>query len=187
MTGFNTHLPVVYRLTIMKHLIETYRKHRFVKITVDILLFIGLFFLLQSWLQRDIVNGKAPDFSGSLLSGQPFYSDSMKNKAYLLHFWATWCGICKLEQDSIQSISESHTVISIAMNSGTANAVKAYMQKHQLNFPVVLDEHGKIARRYGVSGVPASFIIAPNGEIAFSQVGYTTSWGLRIRLWWASQ
>ena len=42
-----------------------------------------------------------------------------------------------------------------------------------------------MARRYGVGGVPASFILDADGRIAFHERGYTTQWGLRLRLWLA--
>ena len=57
-------------------------------------------------------------------------------------------------------------------------------EKH-LDFPVLADDAGIIADRFGVSGVPTSFIVEPDGSIAFTEVGYTTKWGLRLRLWMA--
>jgi hypothetical protein len=36
-----------------------------------------------------------------------------------------------------------------------------------------------------VHAVPASFIIAADGQIRFVEVGYTTGMGLRLRLWLA--
>lgn len=171
----------------MKILPASWRQKRWQRISIDIVVFVGLFFLLQSWLQRDMVTGSAPKFTGVLLTGDSFHTGAMQNKPYLLHFWATWCGICKLEQSTIEAISRDYEVISVAMQSGQAAEIKAYMQKHQLTFPVVIDDEGIISRQYGVSGVPASFIINRSGEIAFVQRGYTTGWGLRARLWWAQR
>ena len=59
------------------------------------------------------------------------------------------------------------------------------MQKEGLNFTVIADEYGEIAKQWSVKGVPASFIIAADGNIRFVEVGYTTELGLRARLWWA--
>jgi len=47
----------------------------------------------------------------------------------------------------------------------------------------VPDPDGEIARRWGVAGVPASFVIDPEGRIASSTVGLSTEPGLRLRLW----
>ena len=101
----------------------------------------------------------------------------------LVHFWASWCPVCELEQDSIQSISNDYPVISVAMQSGNDLEVTAYMEENKLSFPTIVDEHGILAKQFGVRGVPTSFILSPGGKIAFSEIGYTTEIGLRTRLW----
>ena len=51
----------------------------------------------------------------------------------------------------------------------------------------ILDgDQGEIAQKFGVRGVPVSFIISPDGETAFIEKGFTTEYGLRIRLWLSS-
>lgn len=90
-----------------------------------------------------------------------------------------------MEEDSIASISEDHEVITVAMNSGNDMEITAYLEEQGLSFPVVVDEHGLIAERFGVKGVPTSFIIDPDGSIDFTEVGFTTELGLRTRLWLA--
>lgn len=59
------------------------------------------------------------------------------------------------------------------------------MREHELDFPVVNDPDGSIARAWGVHAVPASFILSPDGQIRFVEVGYTTGIGIRLRLWLA--
>ena len=103
----------------------------------------------------------------------------------LIHFWATWCPICKMEENSIASISKDYKVITVAMNSGTDKKVSAFLKQQGLTFPVVNDENGAIAERFGVRVVPTSFIIDSNGIIKFTEVGFTTELGLRARLWLA--
>jgi peroxiredoxin len=69
------------------------------------------------------------------------------------------------------------------MNSGADREVKAFLGENNIGFPVLVDNEGAIASRFGVTGVPTSFIIGPDGDITFTEVGYTTEWGLRFRLW----
>jgi len=59
------------------------------------------------------------------------------------------------------------------------------MQKKQLAWSVINDTHGHIAESYGVKAVPALFFINTDGDIVFTSVGYTSEWGLRLRLWLA--
>ena len=58
------------------------------------------------------------------------------------------------------------------------------MQQENLQYPVIVDADGSIAKTYGVQGVPSSFIISDTGEIKFIEQGYTTEIGLRLRLGW---
>ena len=138
-------------------------------------------------MQRNLIDGPVPEIQGTLLDGQPVQYQTFQGKPLLLHFWATWCRVCKLEQDSINAISKDHNVLTIAMSSGNDKEVKSFLEQNGLNFPVIVDEDGAIAKQFGVSGVPTSFIIDPNGNITFTEVGYTTNWGLRLRLWMANK
>ena len=161
-------------------------KIRGVKTTLELCLILLAFVLLKSWMQRSMIEGRPPNIQGQLLNGQHINMQSLQGKPVLLHFWASWCGICKLEQDSIEAISKDHAVISIAMKSGHVDEVRQYMNAHHLSFPVINDPDGEIANRFGVRAVPATFILNPTGEISFKETGYTTGWGLRIRLWLAA-
>jgi thiol-disulfide isomerase/thioredoxin len=101
----------------------------------------------------------------------------------LVHFWATWCPICRLEQDSIASIAADWPAITIATTSGSAEELSDYLREDGLTMPVLLDEHGEIARRWGVQGVPATFIVDGDNIIRHAGMGFATEIGLRLRLW----
>jgi peroxiredoxin len=76
-------------------------------------------------------------------------------------------------------------VITIAMQSGKPEEVARYLREQAIAFPVLNDADGSVSASWGVHAVPASFIIAPDGQIQFVEVGYTTGVGLRLRLWLA--
>lgn len=140
---------------------------------------------VRGWTQRHMLSGAVPEISGELLSGGAYALLADKRRPLLIHFWASWCPICELEQGSIQSISKDHAIITIAMQSGQASEVKAYMRKKQLQFPVINDPDGKLAGRFGVRAVPSSFVIDEKNNIVFRESGFTTEAGLRVRLWLA--
>jgi alkyl hydroperoxide reductase subunit AhpC len=52
-------------------------------------------------------------------------------------------------------------------------------------FRVINDESGEISNRWGVRGVPTTFVIDGGGEIRFVESGYTTTPGLMVRRWLA--
>ena len=161
------------------------KNHWAAKFTLQFLLVLLVFLAIKTYQQRHLVQGTAPPIDGVLLNGQKINLQTYQGQPVLVHFWATWCSVCKMEQNSIEAISKKHAVVTIAMNSGPELDVKKYLQDHNLTFPVLVDENGIIAKQFGVHGVPTSFVINPTGAIAFTEVGYTTGWGLRLRLWFA--
>jgi peroxiredoxin len=160
-------------------------KNPWIKYSAEILIILVLFLSFKAYKQQDVVKGNAPDIQEVFLSGKQIKLSDYRGKSVLIHFWATWCPICSLEQDSIEAISKDNDIITIAMNSGEAMEIQNFMEENNLSFPVIIDEYGIIAKRYGVKGVPASFIVNPEGIIEYTEIGYTTNWGLRFRLWLA--
>ncbi len=168
---------------------ETKTKSRFTKwrsIAIEVLLFVVVVAGIRLWQQRDMVSGVAPVLQGVTLAGQSWQLPAHPGHPVLVHFWATWCPVCRAEQSSIADLAHgNHDVMTIAMQSGNPQQVVRYMKEQGTSFPVVNDTDGSISNAWGVHAVPASFIIAPDGKISFVEVGYTTGIGLRLRLWWA--
>lgn len=139
--------------------------------------------LYKTW---DVAAGPTPLLQQTTINNMPVNLAESK-KPVLVHFWATWCPVCSVEQGSIQSIAQDYNVISIALSSGNKEELLQFMQNEELDFPVIADEQGDIARQWQVKGVPTSFIISPGGAIAFVESGYTSELGLRARLWWSQR
>jgi thiol-disulfide isomerase/thioredoxin len=143
-------------------------------------------FLIRSYQQQDLTTGNVPSFSSQTLSGDIMSSNPLPNQAILIHFWATWCPICNLENANIQTLSEDYKVLNIAMQSGSDLEVETYAQENQMRLDnLINDQSGSIARLFGFKATPSSFIINPQGQIQFSEIGYVTTLGYRLRLWWA--
>lgn len=141
---------------------------------------------IRAWQQRDMVSGMAPPLSGITLDGSAYSLPAKPAQPVLVHFWATWCPICRTEQGSIEAIAQDHpNTITIAMQSGSTVKVGKHVVEQGLHFPVVNDADGRISAAWGVHAVPASFVIGTDGRIRFVEVGYTTGVGLRLRLWLA--
>jgi len=107
------------------------------------------------------------------------------NKPLLVHFWATWCPTCSMEASNIQKISQYYEVLTIAVKSGDDTKIKNYLKKHTLNFKVINDKDAFIAHEFKVSAYPTTFIYNKDKELVFTDVGYTTTFGLWLRMWWA--
>lgn len=145
------------------------------------------FLLLNAWNSRDAPRGPAPAISGQLLDGHPVSLEALRGTPVLVHFWATWCPVCSLQQPAIDAIADDYTVLSVAMDEATPEQILAYLKEQEVDYPVLHDPDYSIARRYAIRGVPSSFILDAAGNIRFVETGYTTGPGLRLRLWWAGQ
>ncbi len=140
---------------------------------------------VRAWQQSGVASGPAPVLTGVMLDGKPVALTAFAGRPVLVHFWATWCPICRAEQGSIEALARDTAVITVAMQSGDRNAVVQHLRNEALSFPVLNDPDGAIATQWGVRAVPASFIVDGAGQIRYVEVGYTTGIGLRLRLWLA--
>jgi thiol-disulfide isomerase/thioredoxin len=139
---------------------------------------------VRMWMQRGMTDGEAPALAAITLDGKPVQLADYADGPILLHFWASWCGVCALTQPGVDALSDDKAVLTVALHSGGAEAVSAHMQREGLSHPVVLDDSGVLAGRFGVSGVPASFIIDSAGRIRYRNTGLTPAWELRLRMAW---
>ena len=158
---------------------------KYLKWTVEIIIILTIISLVRLWTQRDIVSGIALNISASMLNNTTFDLYQHKTRPILVHFWASWCPVCKLEQSNIENIAQDYSVITIAMQSGDNTELAQFMREEKLSFKVINDEFGRLSKLYNIRGVPVSFIVNKNNEIDFVEVGYTTELGLRLRLWWS--
>ncbi len=148
-----------------------------------LLLILAIFAILHWWQSKSLISGDAPALTGELVSGDTFDLDGLRGKPVLVHFWATWCPMCRFGDDAIDAIAKDSSVITVAIQSGGTTEITEHMSRESLSFPVIPDPHGALAAAWGVSGVPASFVLDDSGRIRFATLGYTTQIGLRGRLW----
>jgi len=104
------------------------------------------------------------------LTGEDFDIVDDAGKWVLVNFFATWCTPCVGEHDDLVAFSNTHavagdaTVVSVVF-SDTQQNVDAFFAKNGGDWPVVLDEDGRIATDWGVTGVPESYLISPDGVV----------------------
>jgi len=109
---------------------------------------------------------------------------STNGEPIVIHFWSTWCPICKVEASNIENISQNYNVITIAVGT-TKEKIKEYLKENNLSFKVINDENSLYANRYNISVYPTTLIYDKDKDLIFSEVGYTSTLGLKLRLWWA--
>ena len=88
----------------------------------------------------------------------------------------------------MSNIQKDWPMLSVAYQSGDKTEVKKHMEERGLeNWPTIVDKDNRLGDLFGVKGVPTSYIIDGEGNIRFAEVGLTSAWGLRARLWWADK
>lgn len=103
-------------------------------------------------------------------------------KGLILHFWATWCGPCREEMPELVKFvrdTKNDPNVEFLTVSGDQDwkVVDAWLEERGISgLPVALDPKGAIAGRYGATGYPETFFIAPSGEIVQHFVG-AADWG----------
>jgi len=159
-------------------------KFKLIKYIKEALLFIVVMTIFANILSiyRSSALNKSPiDLKEITLLDNSIYT-LPSNEPVLVHFWALWCPTCKAEAHNIERISKSFNVLSIAVKSGSDKELSDYMKSNGLTFKVINDSTGKIAQKYSISLFPTTIIYDKEGEEAFSEVGYTSTIGLWIRM-----
>lgn len=120
---------------------------------------------------------RAPAIAYTLLDGSRHHSDALRGKVVLVNFWATSCTSCIKEMPLLAAnhrkfASRGFETLAVAMHYDPPAYVVNYAQSRQLPFPVVIDNTGEIARRYGkVQVTPTTFVLDKKGRIAHRYVG----------------
>ena len=108
------------------------------------------------------------------LDGQDFNMTDAKGKVVFLNMWATWCAPCLAEMPSIQRLYEKAKddgVVFIIASQEDKAAVSQFIKERGYTFPVYT-LHGDPPAVFRAEILPTTFILSPDGKIAFKHVGF---------------
>ena len=125
---------------------------------------------------------KAPQLVLENLDGSTFsLQEALKKGPVVFDFWATWCKPCIKGLPKIQALAKEYAergvqVLTINID-GPRNLpkVRPFMQRHKLELPVLLDNTNEVLVQFHLAGVPATLIIAADGEVFYKHQGYRPS------------
>ena len=120
----------------------------------------------------------APDFTLQTMNGKQFsLREALARGPVLAAFFKVSCAVCQYAFPFLQRIYEAHgkknvTIVGISQNGKKDTA--DFIREYGLTFPVLLDETSSypVSNAYGLTNVPTTFWIAPDGEIEISSVGW---------------
>lgn len=123
------------------------------------------------------VGKEAPDFTLKSLDGKDVKLSSLRGKAVMINFWATWCPPCRSEIPTIaqmykdtHSASASYEILGVATQSDDPT-IRAFTQEFNMNFVVLPDAESRITSLYHVLPIPTTFFIDKEGIVRYTQVG----------------
>ncbi|MBF6568867.1 MAG: redoxin domain-containing protein [Candidatus Binataceae bacterium] len=119
----------------------------------------------------------AAPFALQDLNGRLVTLSDLKGKIVFLNVWATWCGPCRQEMPSIETLYDDFkndkdlVILAVSQDTKGRSAVEPYVERNGYHFEVLLDPENKVGESYEVSGVPETFIIDRNGRIVAHHMG----------------
>jgi peroxiredoxin len=122
---------------------------------------------------------QAPAVSYTLLDGRRSELASLRGHVVLVNFWATSCAPCVEEMPALAAnwrrfAPQGFETLAVSMSYDAPALVSNFAQARALPFPVVIDNTGEIAHRFGdVQFTPTSLLINKRGEIVKRWVGKT--------------
>jgi peroxiredoxin len=129
----------------------------------------------SSGTESTLVGKEAPDFELDVIDGDKFHLAEHKGKIVVLDFWATWCSHClETMPDFVRLSGDSaaRNVEVVAINlEETPAQITAVLKRHQWRVPVALDRDGVVAAKYGVTAIPQTVIIGPDGKVVRHYIG----------------
>lgn len=127
-----------------------------------------------------LVNGQpAPAFTlEHLESGSLRFPEDLGGKVVAIRFWADWCPFCESEMQAMEPVYQSYReqgLVILAINVRQDRKTAAdFIRKLNTSYDVLLDIDGVVARKYGVMGLPTTFMIDRSGNLYNRILGEST-------------
>ena len=137
------------------------------------------------------IGNPAPDFKLPSLAGPEHTLSQYRGKLVVLEWFNPDCPFVKLAHgegplDKLPAQVRAGGGVWLAVNSGGPGrqghgkeANTGGKKRFKIDYPILLDEDGKVGRAYGATNTPHIFVIAPDGKLAYAGAADNTGGGGR--------
>lgn len=169
------------KLTCKELLAMSLKKNHEYAICSALLLFLVIFLVgscglvKEKYPEKATVNSPAPDFTLTDIQGNHWQLSKLRGKLVFINFWATWCPPCQEELPSLEALNRSmdrdrFQMLTILSNDNP-DLARMLAGRIGLTFPILIDPESKGAAQYGITGVPETFIVDPQGILREKIIG----------------
>ena len=131
-------------------------------------------------VQSPLVGHRAPALAGTTLGGSHFSLAQDRGHYVYVNFFASWCPPCQQEEPALIDFAfrqrrapTGARMVSVVFNDTVGDA-RAFASQWGIEWPVVPDDGGAIANRFGVGSPPMTFLVDPAGTVVGTWEGPVT-------------
>ena len=120
----------------------------------------------------------APALPADVLVSPPVTLAALHGRPAVVNFWASWCHPCEREAPELQRFASRPRAGAKLVGvdfTDERGAALAFVRRHGWRFPNLSDGNGTVGRRYGVAGLPTTFVLDPHGHIVRTLRGPQTT------------
>lgn len=124
-----------------------------------------------------VSSGGAPDFTLNTFDGRQITLSDLKGQVVLVNFWASWCAPCEVEADDLEQVWREYKdrgVMFLGVDYvDTEPEALAFIERFNVTYPNGPDLGTRISQAYRIRGVPETYIVGKDGELAETIIGPT--------------
>jgi cytochrome c biogenesis protein CcmG/thiol:disulfide interchange protein DsbE len=128
---------------------------------------------------NQLIGHRVPELAGPTLDGRRLNVDSLQGKWVVVNFLASWCIGCVEEHPDLLRFAQAHPddvkIVGVAYNDD-ADSLRRFFEVKGGDWPVILPERRQVPVDFGVTGVPETFMVRPDGIIVAWSQGVTYDW-----------
>ena len=136
---------------------------------------------------------KAPLITGQSFDGQMISKDladhtSTPKRSTLVYFFAPWCGVCKVSMGNLNYLIKlvPINIIIVGLDYEKQTDVLDLIKEKDLGqFELILGD-SRTNQAYKIDAYPTYYIVSETGEVITSNVGYSSTPGMLLRMWYAA-
>jgi len=129
-------------------------------------------------MTKVLAGHQAPNFALNGAGGQPLtLGDALKKGPVVAAFFKISCPVCQFTFPFLERLYNAYggeRVSFVGISQDDARDTKEFCEEYGITFPALVDDDGyPVSNQYGLTHVPTVFLIAPDGTVKVSSMGFS--------------